>query len=526
MRTAPPPAPATDTDLSQDQEACYLALRTRDARFDGRFFTGVSSTGIYCRPVCSVRAPRRENCRFFQLAAQAEQAGFRPCLRCRPELAPQALNWSSTDALRILAAAAARWLDNPGHWPQGREQPVMTRLAAHLGVSDRHLRRVFESVLGVSPLQYLQTRRLLSAKQLLADTRLPVADVALASGYGSLRRFNAAFVGHYGLTPSDLRRPRAGQALPSLRSGEIRLGFRPPYDWEALGRFLGQRSLQQIESVEKLPQGLRLSRSLALRGPGGRRVKGWLQVEWQNGQHLVRLRASDTLQTVLPALLRLVRQWLDLDADPAAIDAVLAPAFGSLRGLRVPGTLDGFELAVRAILGQQVTVAAGRTLTQRLVDHFGEALPPDDGAPAGLTRLFPTPEALAGEGDAQPWSETLGIVRQRQQALITLARAVRDGHLVLDGSAPLDATVQCLLALPGVGDWTAAYIAMRALRWPDAFPAGDVVLQKALGARQPGATAKAMHRATEAASATWRPWRSYAVIHLWDQGAAIAASSP
>lgn len=522
-RRARPKAPVQTPGLSADPEACYLALSTRDARFDGHFFTGVTSTGIYCRPVCTVRAPKRENCRFFELAAQAEQAGFRPCLRCRPELAPQTLAWSSTDARRILAAEAARWLDDPSHWPHGSEPdaaPVMARLADHLGVSDRHLRRVFEASLGVAPLHYLQTRRLLAAKQLLTDTALPVTEVAQASGFASLRRFNAAFVEHYGLNPSQWRKSPgvAGQAQAT-----IRLAYRPPYDQAGLARFLAQRALQGLESVESAPDGLRIARTLRLPPlPGGTGpLLGWVQVHWPAQQHLVLLRCSESLSPALPTLIRRVRQWLDLDADPDAIDQVLAPHFGSLNGLRVPGTLDGFELAVRAILGQQVTVAGGRTLCQRLLDLLGPVLPADADRPAGLSRLFPDAATLAALDDSQglaPRLGELGIVRQRQRALLALARAVQAGQLALDGSAPLAQTLAALTALPGIGDWTAQYIALRALRWPDAFPAGDGVLQERLGTRPPGSTPRQRLLATEAASVAWKPWRGYAVLRLWEHG--------
>jgi AraC family transcriptional regulator of adaptative response / DNA-3-methyladenine glycosylase II len=525
-----PDGPAQPQGLSADPQACYLALSTRDARFDGHFFTGVTSTGIYCRPVCTVRAPKRENCRFFELAAQAEQAGFRPCLRCRPELAPQTLAWSSTDARRILAAEAARWLDDPGHWPRGREPdaaPVMTRLADHLGVSDRHLRRVFEASLGVAPLRYLQTRRLLAAKQLLTDTALPVTEVAQASGFASLRRFNAAFVEHYGLNPSQWRQSPgvAGQAQAA-----IRLAYRPPYDEARLARFLAQRALQGLETVAPGPDGLRVSRTLRLPPlPGGTApLLGWVQVHWSTQAHQVLLRCSESLSPALPTLIRRVRQWLDLDADPGAIDQVLAPHFGSLNGLRVPGTLDGFELAVRAILGQQVTVAGGRTLCQRLVDLLGPALPTDANAPTGLNRLFPDAAALAALDDGQglaPRLGELGIVRQRQRALLALAQAVQAGRLALDGSAPLAQTLAALTALPGVGDWTAQYIALRALRWPDAFPAGDGVLQERLGTRPPGSTPRQRLLATEAASAAWKPWRGYAVLRLWEPGPPTAVGT-
>lgn len=534
--TAPPASPARvdgsvpPQGLSTDAEACYLALSTRDARFDGHFFTGVTSTGIYCRPVCTVRAPKRENCRFFELAAQAEQAGFRPCLRCRPELAPQTLAWSSTDARRILAAEAARWLDDPGHWPHAGESdgaPVMARLADHLGVSDRHLRRVFEASLGVSPLRYLQTRRLLAAKQLLTDTRLPVTEVAQASGFASLRRFNAAFVEHYGLNPSQWRQ-RPGVATHAHTA--IRLAYRPPYGLHGLARFLGQRALTGIESLQSGPEGLRLARTLRLPPPTGATepLQGWVQVHWPVQQHQVLMRCSESLSPALPTLIRRVRQWLDLDADPSAIDQVLAPHFGPLGGLRVPGTLDGFELAVRAILGQQVTVAGGRALCQRLVDRLGQALPPDPDRPVGLHRLFPEAATIAALDDGQglaPGLGEMGIVRQRQRALLALAHAVMAGRLTLDGSAPLQQTLATLTSLPGIGDWTAQYIALRALRWPDAFPAGDAVLQARLGTRLPGSTPRQRQADTEALSAAWKPWRGYAVLHLWEHGPPTEAAA-
>jgi AraC family transcriptional regulator of adaptative response / DNA-3-methyladenine glycosylase II len=512
-----------------------LALKTRDARFDGQFFTGVTSTGIYCRPVCSVKAPRRENCRFFQHAAQAELAGFRPCLRCRPELAPQSLHWSTTDSVRILASEAAGWLDDPSHWHATGDTPLMITLAARMGVSDRHLRRVFEAVHGVSPLQYLQTRRLLSAKQLLADTDLPMTEVAQASGFASLRRFNAAFVSHYGLQPRQLRRPASAQKAVAGPS-PVKLGYRPPYDQVALGRFMAQRAVQGLEVVQQGPDGLRLSRTLSLPVWGvseepAARVDGWLQVHWPNQAHWVHLHCSASLHPALPLLIRRVRQWLDLDADPAAIDAVLAPHFGALKGLRVPGGLDGFELAVRAILGQQISVAAARTLCQRVVNRFGRPLPVDAAPPcAGLSLCFPGPEAFAGP-DQDPFKVArtlgeLGVVKQRQRAVISVAQAVRTGQLALDGSADLAKTLSALTALPGIGDWTAQYLAMRALRWPDAFPAGDVVLQNALGTRQKQGTALANQRATEAISSAWRPWRSYAVLRLWEPDAPPHPISP
>jgi AraC family transcriptional regulator of adaptative response / DNA-3-methyladenine glycosylase II len=486
--------PPVDPPLHPD--ACYLALKARDARFDGAFFTGVTSTGIYCRPVCKVRTPRRENCRFFAHAAQAEGAGFRPCLRCRPELAPQALRWSIQDASSVLAQQAARLLDEPEAWLDA--PPSAELLASRLGVSDRHLRRIFEQQLGVSPLQYLQTRRLLTAKQLLADTDLPITEVALASGFASVRRFNAAFSEHYGLNPTQLRREGSQREAGSL----VRLGYRPPYDVAAMLGFFKTRAIAGMELVDDAS----LVRTFAIDANGQHHV-GWLRVEFDEERCQLLLRTSDTLRGVLPLVIRRVRAAFDLDADPHAINARLHGSFPQGDGLRVPGTLNGYELAVRAVLGQQITVAAARTLAQRLVHRFGETV---ETPFAGLDRLFPAAEVLAAaEGDALG---QLGIVRQRQAAIVAIARAVAERRVHLHAGADVPATVAALKELPGIGDWTAQYIAMRALRWPDAFPAGDVALHKALGVQQSRQPA----REAEAASQQWKPWRSYAVVRAWN----------
>jgi AraC family transcriptional regulator of adaptative response / DNA-3-methyladenine glycosylase II len=487
-----------------DADACYRALCSHDARFDGRFFTAVTSTGIYCRPVCRVRTPRRENCRFFEHAAQAERAGFRPCLRCRPELAPLERHWSTEDASTILVQQATRWLDDPQHWLDA-DRSMGERLAARLGVSDRHLRRVFEERLGVSPLQYLLTRKLLTAKQLLADTDLPVTQIAGASGFASVRRFNAAFLEHYRLNPTALRRESVGKDRDSGQGTAVRLGYRPPYDVTAALAFFRQRLIEGVAFVDdKLRLGQTLRMDLA-----GRSHRGWLVAEFDETRCQLVLRVSDALREVLPQVIHRLRAALDLDADPASINAVLHGAFPAGDGLRVPGALDGFELAVRAVLGQQITVAAARTLAQRLVNRFGEPIATPH---AALSRLFPAPEVLAqAGGDALG---ELGIVRQRQAAIVALARGVAEQGLVLNGSADVPATLTALKAMPGIGDWTAQYIAMRALRWPDAFPAGDVALHKALGVQD----LKHPAREAEAASLAWKPWRSYAVIRAWSAG--------
>lgn len=498
------PTPAFDDD------ARYLALCARDARFDGRFFTGVTSTGIYCRPVCSVRTPRRGNCRFFDLAAQAERAGFRPCLRCRPELAPLARAWSTQDAAELLVQHASRLLDDPAQWT-GDDGPAMVRLAERLGVSDRHLRRVFEARLGVSPLQVLHTRRLLAAKQLLTDTALPITAVAQASGFASLRRFNAALRERYGLSPTAMRR----HSPPDGGSRAVALGWRPPLDVPALLAFLGDRLLPGVDALDA--EGLRYWRTLRLQTASGTH-SGWFGLRFEPERHRVWLHASDGLLPALPTLLWRVRALCDLDADPHAIDTVLDRHFPGGSGLRVPGAIDGFELAVRAVLGQQVTVAAARTLAGRLVAAFGEPIATPD---AALNRLFPTPEALAGaSGDALG---ALGIVRQRQAAIQALGRAVVDGGLDLGPHASVQATTEALTALPGIGPWTAQYIAMRALRWPDAWPAADIALHHTLGL---GGTPRERERACEALAQAWKPWRSYAVLRAWAglyQPAAAAA---
>ncbi|MDP2369923.1 DNA-3-methyladenine glycosylase 2 family protein [Rhodoferax sp.] len=504
-------------------DACYLALKAKDARFDGCFFTGVTSTGIYCRPVCRVRTPKRENCRFFEHAAQAEQAGFRPCLRCRPELAPRSHTspangaagaWSMQDASRILAWQAANLLDAPDAW--GDTLPSASSLATRLGVSDRHLRRIFEAHLGVSPLQYLQTRRLLCAKQLLRDTSLPVTQVAALSGFASLRRFNAAFVQHYRLAPSQVRAQEAGAARADAQAGLLlRLAYRPPYDVAAMLGFFETRAIAGHEQLAHTSAGPILRTTVRVERQGISHA-GWISLRFNPARCQVEAEVSDSLREVLPVLMHRLRALLDLDADPMAINATLHGSFPAGDGLRVPGTLDGFELAVRAVLGQQITVAAARTLAARLVQRFGE---PVVTPWPGLDRLFPTPQSLA-HASADELGQ-LGIVRQRQAAIVALANAVQAQTLSLHIGADVPTAMAQLIALPGIGSWTANYIAMRALRWSDAFPAGDVALHKAMGlAGRPHAA-----RDAELASQAWQPWRSYAVLRAWHTLGAAAPTS-
>lgn len=472
-----------------DPDAAYLAVKARDARFDGRLFIGVTSTGVYCRPVCRVRTPRRENCRFFDTRAQAEAALFRPCLKCRPEIAP---GLSQMDSSRSLADSAARAIEHAVH---SGEPMALPALADKMGVTSRHLRRIFQAAHGVAPHDYLTTQRLLLAKQLLTDTVQPVTQVALASGFESLRRFNAAFVERYRFNPTQLRRQRV---LPRAEAPPLKLAYRPPYDVEAMLHFFAQRQLRGVEQVE----GLSLRRTVGW-SHRGQRVAGWLTARFVPDRNEVHVQTSPSLSPVLGAVLQRVRRGLDLDADPGLIDPVLALLPVPLRpGTRLPGSIDGFELAVRVVLGQQVTVKAARTLVQRLVDRFGE---PIHTPFAALTHLFPDAQTLAA---AEPEAiGTLGIVRQRVKALQALAAEVGAGRIVLQPGAALQPTLDALRELPGIGEWTAQLIAMRALAWPDAWPASDIGLMNALGCRD----AKQITALAE----PWRPWRAYAVMRLW-----------
>jgi AraC family transcriptional regulator of adaptative response / DNA-3-methyladenine glycosylase II len=497
-----------------DAAAAYDALKSRDARFDGRVFVGVTSTAIYCRPVCRVRTPRFENCRFFASAAQAEAAAFRPCLKCRPEIAPGLSAMDSSDALAHHAAQAIERAVQAG------EAVALPALAARLGVTDRHLRRIFQAAHGVAPRDYLATQRLLLAKQLLTDTALPVAEVALASGFASVRRFNAAFAERYRLQPGALRRGAsgsppartAGAAVMGAADGAasavdaaapaavLRLAYRPPCDAAALLGFLQRRTVLGLEEID-LPA-LAWRRTLALPHRGAV-LSGWVALRFDTGRHEVAVQVAPALAPALGALLQRLRAAFDLDADPARVDPVLALLPLPPRpGLRLPGHVDGFEVAVRVVLGQQVTVKAARTLVQRLVDRFGMPLATPF---ARLTRLFPDAATLAAADPAA--LGTLGIVRQRVGALQALAAAVAEGRIALHRGAPLAPTMQALQALPGIGPWTAEVIAMRALAWPDAWPASDIGLMNALGTRDP--------RRVQALAEPWRPWRAYAVMRLW-----------
>jgi len=475
--------------MNLDTARCYQALLTHDARFDGVFFVGVSTTRIYCRTICTARTPRPDRCTFYPSAAAAEQAGYRPCLRCRPEMAP---GLAPLDARDRLAAEAARRIED-GALAEGG----MAGLAATLGVSERHLRRVIIQEFGVSPVQLAQTQRLLLAKRLLSDTDMTIGAVAFASGFSSVRRFNALFAGRYRLNPSDLRRSRpSGPASETL---VCEVAYRPPLDWDSLLDFLVGRASAGIEARD----GRRYLRTVQT---GEHR--GWLLVAPISERPALRVELSASLAPVLRPVLARVRRLFDLGADPLPIAAHLGPLAASRPGLRVPGAFDGFEMAVRAILGQQVSVRAASTLAGRLAAALGEPIPTPF---ASLTHLSPAPERVAA---ARPEDLTaLGILATRAHSLLALARAVAGGNLVLEPGGDVEETIARLQSLPGIGEWTAQYVAMRALAWPDAFPHTDLGIQKAMKENNP--------KRILAAAEPWRPWRAYAAMHLWkslDQG--------
>lgn len=473
--------------MSLDAAHCYEVIKARDPRYDGVFFVGVSTTGVYCRPVCKVRTPGRDRCSYFSNAASAEAAGFRPCLRCRPELAPGS---APVDAGQRLAGSAVARIE-AGALSAGSVED----LAAELGVSSRQLHRVVEAEYGVSPLALAQTRRLLLAKQLLTDTSLRVIDVAFASGFNSVRQFNRRFQEQYRLSPLSLRKQRGPAGGEQIL---LKLGFRPPLAWQPLAQFLAGRAGSRTEKVS----GNRYLRSVRL-GPH----RGLISAEPLSA-NLLGVHVSASLLPVLPELRVRLRRLFDLDANPTVIDPFLGrkPELRArvkrTAGLRVPGAFNGFELALRAVLGQQVTVKAATTIYGRFVDVFGGPLETPE---AGVDRLAPGAPEIA-DANLQQLIDR-GLTRRRAETVQALARAVADGAVKLDPPVDFVAMRGALQELPGIGPWTAEYVAMRALGDPDAFPHSDLGLLSALQLQKPAALL--------ALAEAWRPFRAYAALHLW-----------
>jgi len=483
--------------MELDRQACDRARRARDVRFDGRFFIGVTTTGIYCRPICPARTPKDENVRYFPSAAAAEAAGFRPCLRCRPESSPGTPAWLGTSAvvsrgLRLIAEGA---LDSGD----------VEDLAGRLGVTARHLRRLFLAHLGATPLGVALTRRAHFAKKLLDETHLGMAEIATAAGFGSVRRFNSHMRRTYARTPTEIRRLARQRAETASERYRVRLAYRPPYDWEAILAFLAARATPGVEIVA----GGRYLRSIML----GEQI-GVIDVSHADTGNALVLDVRFPDPRALLSIVERVRRIFDLAADPAAIadhlrgDPLLAPVLLRHPGLRTPGAWDGFEIAVRAVLGQQVSVRAATTLAGRLASRFGAPVALGE----GLTRLFPAPDRLA----TAPL-EDVGVIRSRACAIRTLATHVTDGVIGFRGCGNPQQIADALQAIPGIGRWTAEYIAMRAFGEPDAFLSGDLVLRRIAG----GCTTRALDMQAE----SWRPWRAYAVMLMWQRANDEAAGA-
>ena len=486
-----------DLSMDMDHQACYRVITARDARFDGRLFVGVKTTGIYCRPVCPARTPKSQNVTFWPTAAAAQSAGFRPCLRCRPETSPDLASWRGTSntVSRALSLIEAGALDDGN----------VEALADRLGVGERQLRRLFRRHLGASPVAVAQTRRVLLAKQLIHQTHLPMTQVALAAGFGSVRRFNETFQQLYDRPPVELRRSRAPDQPLDDRGGiTLKLPFSRPYDWDSMITFLSLRAIPGVEAVEAG----RYRRTIAI-GQG----RGVLTVE-PGAAGLMTVNVRFPNLEALPTIIARVRRVFDLAADPSeisrhlALDPMMAAHLAARPGLRVPGAWDGFELAIRAILGQQITVTAATGLAAKLVALHGEILAsPWSDSGAGLTHVFPTAAMLADQD-----LSVLGMPGARARALSSLAATVRDDPQIFGPKRNLDEAIKQLRAINGIGEWTAQYIAMRQLREADAFPAADIGLMRALAdesGQRP--TPKQMLQRAE----VWRPWRAYAALHLW-----------
>ena len=473
--------------MNLDWQVCSRARLSRDARFDGKFFIGVLTSRVYCRSICPAPTAKEKNVRYFPSAAAAAEAGFRPCLRCRPECSPGTPAWLGTSntvsrALRLIGES-------------GLEDGGVEGLAERLGVGSRHLRRLFLRHLGATPSAVAQTRRLHFSKKLIDETRLPMNQVALASGFGCVRRFNAGILTAFHRTPTQLRRLVRQTVMQPENQYLFRLRFRPPYDWNGILAFLAPRATPGVEAVELGSY----RRSISLDGDHGYFE---ISLDERNNNLVVRVQFGNPRSLFF--IVERIRAMFDLNADWAAIaqglrtEIALASRINAHPGLRVPGCWTGFELATRAVLGQQVSVKGATTLAGRVVKTFGQ---PFHGA-SGLTHLFPTPEVLAKARLA-----SIGLPRARAETIQALARAVCSGQIRFDGIVDSEAFLTRLREIAGIGKWTAQYVAMRALGEPDAFPCGDLGLLHALKLES--------SRELEQRAEAWRPWRAYAAMYLW-----------
>lgn len=480
------------------RRAIYALFEAGDARFDGQVYVGVSSTGIYCRTVCHVHMPKFENCTFFRTAAEAEAAGFRPCMVCRPELAPGHADVDARDSLARRAAVLLRERCSSGE--------SVEHLAGKLGYTSRHLRRAFEAEFGVSPVRYLQTCRLLLAKTLLTDTRIPVAQVARAAGFGSLRRLDHLFKERYRLTPSQLR--KRGRPASDAQGISFSIGYRPPYEFGSLLGFFRARALEGVEAID----GESYARTVRFAGAGadGEDLVGWVRVRDDAAHNRLSVQMSEGLLPVISRVAARLRRQFDTNCDPqavfegiASLDEVVPGA--AVCGTRVPGAFDPFETAVRAVLGQQVSVAAANKLAARIAHEYGT---PVEFGIEGLERTFPTPEEFLALEPVEDALGRLGVIRARSRTIRELARLVVSGELDLSLTARISEQMEVLLGVKGIGPWSANYIAMRTLGYTDAFLETDAGIRHALPDYTPAQRLELAER--------WRPWRAYANLCLWN----------
>ncbi|MBY0500447.1 MAG: helix-turn-helix domain-containing protein [Alphaproteobacteria bacterium] len=469
-----------------NQAQYYQAVCSRDSRFDGSFFFGVSSTGIYCRPVCPVKTPNLENCIFFLNAAAAEAAGFRPCLRCRPELIPGNASVDAADRLtqNALSLIEDGFLNDTN----------VANLAKELGVTDRHLRRVFHEALGVNPIKFVQTQRLLLAKRLLTDTTLPITEVTFAAGFNSLRRFNTLFKSRYTLSPTQFRKHINIQQ--SLNSLSFKLNYRPPLDWLSLLNFINERAIPRTEEVFN-----GVYRRIVRLYHRNQWHIGWITAELLTNPPVIQVIIDIKLTQVIFPVLKYIKKLFDLTCSPEKIILALGPLAKSRTGLRVPGAFDGFEVAVQTILAQKETKKTTDTVVEKFVNYFGEPHPTPF---ATLTHAFPIPKRIALASIEE--ISALGIPQFKAEVIVILAQAVERKNLDLIPYADTVSTIEQLRSLPGINEESVQYITMRALSWPDAFPLCNKDLAKALGIR----STRIAHNITK----TWQPWRSYAAIYL------------
>ncbi|MDR3257986.1 MAG: helix-turn-helix domain-containing protein [Fusobacteriaceae bacterium] len=480
-----------------DSKACYSAFKSHDTRFDGKFFIACKTTGIYCRPICRVRMPKEENCNYFISAAAAEAAGYRPCLKCRPELAP---HYHKLNDANNLAHRAAMIMEKDYLFDSNIEE-----VAKQLDITARHLRRVFFDEFGVTPIQYLHTHRLLLAKNLITDTNLSISDIAMNVGFGSIRRFNDSFKKSYNLSPTHIRHMNEYKHVNS-QNIMILISVIPPYDWDSIISFLTDRLITGVEMVTDNKYYRTVSIKL-----GDKKYNGWVSVEYLHDKNSLLITIENKLMPVLSNIIYGIRSLFDTNSDPIEIYEKLESMNNVKEGLckigvRLPGSFDPFEMAIRAILGQQITIKAAKTLAMRVVQSFGESISTPF---EGLKYAFPDAEKIYSLGeDAQNQLGPLGIVRSRSRAIYALAESLVKGNISFFNYIHPEKELNKLLLLPGIGPWTASYIGMRAFNWPDAFPHADYGVKKVFSDKN--------EKELKELAENWRPWRSYATINIWN----------